>query len=65
MGKTIRTRTGRQGQSTLEYMLVLAAVLLALIAAATNLINPAAKRTLEESANVINAAASQIQNKLR
>ena len=65
MGKTIRTRTGRQGQSTLEYMLVLAAVLLALIAAATNLINPAASRTLQESANVINAAASQIQNRFR
>ena len=48
----VQRRQHQAGQSTLEYILVLAAVLVALIVGATQVIQPATNRVLEESGNL-------------
>ena len=58
-------QSSKRGQSTLEYILVLAAVLLALIAAATQFVKPSADRTLSQSQQVIQNSANRIRTGLR
>ena len=54
-----------RGQSTLEYILVLAAVLLALIAAATVAIRPAADQTLNQAGAMMQNSANKLINVIR
>ena len=56
---------GQRGQSALEYILVLAAVLLALIAAAVKYINPSAAKTIEQSNKIIENSANRFKTGLR
>ena len=48
------------GQSTLEYILVIAAVLIALVAVTLQVLRPAVQTMSQESANVISGAANRI-----
>lgn len=51
----------RRGQSTLEYILVIAAILAAVIAAAGLLIKPAVNNMLNESGSGITEAAKKVK----
>jgi len=48
------------GQSTLEYILVLAAIIVAIIVAANTAIRPAVGNSLTESGKAINSAANKL-----
>ena len=58
------SRPARRGQSTLEYILVLAAILVAVIAAATGVMKPAAEQAIQDSGNAITSATGQLKAKL-
>ena len=61
----IGTRWNRRGQSTLEYLLIAAAVIAAIAIAARTLIGPAVSNTLTSSQGAIDNAANQISSKLQ
>lgn len=50
-----------RGQSTLEYILVLAAILAAVIAGATTIIKPAVETALTDSGDTMTAATGQVK----
>lgn len=50
-----------RGQSTLEYILVVGAILVAVIAAATAFMKPAADKAIKDSANVIQDSAGKLK----
>ena len=54
----------RGGQSTLEYILILAAVLLAVIVAAKMAIGPAVKTSMDESQGVIEKSSQKMKTEL-
>ncbi|MBI3319021.1 MAG: class III signal peptide-containing protein [Candidatus Omnitrophica bacterium] len=54
----------RRGQSTLEYILVLAAILVAVILAANSLIRPAVTQQMTQSGAIINGAANNLKTNL-
>ena len=60
MVQGVKERRLRRGQSTLEYILIIAAILVAVIAAAGTLIKPAVTKTMTESSNVIKNASDKI-----
>ena len=49
-----------RGQSTLEYILVIAAILAAVIVAATALINPAVTKTMSDSKGIIENTSGKL-----
>ena len=49
-----------RGQSTLEYILVLVVILVAIIAFAAGALKPNVKKMLDQSGNTINAAADKV-----
>lgn len=51
---------GARGQSTLEYILVLAAIILAVIVGGNTAMKGAAGKSLENAKGVINAAVNKI-----
>lgn len=53
-----------RGQSTLEYILVIAAVLIALVAVTLNVLRPAVNRMSNESANTISDASNKVKTGL-
>ncbi len=53
-----------RGQSTLEYILVIAAVLIALVAVTVNVLRPAVQNMTNESASTITDASSQVRTGL-
>lgn len=55
---------GRKGQSTLEYILVLAAVLVAVIVAANTLIRPAVDKGMTDASDTMKAATGRLQKGL-
>jgi uncharacterized protein (UPF0333 family) len=59
-----RIKRGGRGQSTLEYLLVLAAVLFAIIAIVGTTIRPGVERTITESNAAINNAADRLLNRM-
>ena len=60
MGK----RRGERGQSTLEYVLVVAAVLAVIIGVAYTALKPAVEQTVNDSADTISAAADKVKGGL-
>ena len=54
-----------RGQNTMEYILILVVILIAVIAGATNLIKPAVTKTLTESKTTIENAATNLSNKVK
>ena len=58
-------RRGARGQSTLEYVLVVAAVLAGIIAIVTIAMPPAIKATVQESADTVTGAAGNLSTGLR
>lgn len=54
----------RRGQSTLEYILIIAAILAAVIVAAGLLIRPAVNTAMEDSSKVIKAATGKVKGGL-
>ncbi|MDP3723324.1 MAG: hypothetical protein Q8R91_07500 [Candidatus Omnitrophota bacterium] len=52
------------GQSTLEYILVLAAILAAVIVGANSLIKPAVTSTMEDSQSVIETSTDRLKTGL-
>ena len=48
------------GQSTLEYILIIAAILVAVIAAASTLIQPAVTQAMKDSSGVIEDASGKV-----
>ena len=55
---------GSKGQSTLEYILVLAAILVAVIVAANSLIRPAVDHQMTQSQTIINSSADKLKANL-
>ena len=55
----------RKGQSTLEYTLVIAAILVAIIAAATTFIKPAVTQTMQDSNSAITSASGKLKTQLQ
>ena len=53
-----------KGQSTLEYILVLAAIIVAIIAATNTLVRPAINTAMTDSSNVITGATNRLQTGL-
>ena len=64
MGWRGRVRDRRRGQSTLEYILVLAAILVAVIAAANTWLRPAVDTAVHDSANTITNATGRVSQGL-
>ena len=62
-GKRAHGKRSR-GQSTLEYILVLAAVLFAIITIVGTTIKPAVDLTMNESSHAVNEAANRLVNGL-
>ena len=54
----------QKGQSTLEYILVLSAILVALIAIVGTTIHPAVQQTMTDSQSTITAATAKVQTGL-
>ncbi len=54
----------RRGQSTLEYVLILAAILATIIVAAGTVIKPAVEKTMTDSQTVIEEASGKLQDGL-
>lgn len=63
MGK-MRVANARKGQSTLEYILVITAILVAIVAVVSTTIKPATEQTLTDSGNAVKAAAGKLQSGL-
>ena len=61
----VRACWDRRGQSTLEYLLVAAAVIAAIAIAAGTVIGPGVKGTMDSSKGAIDNAAAEISNKLK
>lgn len=57
-------RTGRRAQSTLEYILILAVIVAAIILAANGPIKNAVRRNLNESSNLISSATNKLSKGL-
>ncbi len=57
-------KAGRHGQSTLEYILVLAAIVAAAAIAAVNLIGPAMNKQMTDSKGVIEDSSGRLKTKL-
>ena len=55
---------GHRGQSTLEYILVLAAIIVAVIVAANMLVRPAVDKSMKNSSMVIENSTQKLQEKL-
>lgn len=55
----------RRGQSTLEYILVLTAVLIALIVAAASSVGPGVQNTMNQAGNVVQKASNKVVNGLK
>ncbi len=53
-----------RGQSTLEYILVVAAILVAVLIAANEVVKPAVKQTMDDSTNVMKDATAKLKPKL-
>ena len=60
-GETMQGGTRTRGQSTLEYILVLAAIVVAIIAAANSLVKPAVNTAMTDSSNVITGATNRLR----
>lgn len=56
-----RSLVTRKGQSTLEYILVLGAILGVVIAGAATIMKPAVEKSLGDSRDTIKAATGKIQ----
>lgn len=56
----MRARCGLRGQSTLEYILVLAAILVAVIVAAGGLIRPAVNTAMTDASTTITNATGRL-----
>ena len=54
----------RRGQSTLEYALVLGAILVALVAVVATVMAPTVRTTMDNSAGVITGATNRLQTRL-
>ncbi len=63
-GETMQGRTRTRGQSTLEYILVLAAIVVAIIAAANTLVRPAVNTAMTNSSTVITGATNRLRTGL-
>ena len=57
-------RGGRKGQSTLEYILVLAAILVAVIIGANTLVKTGVNNVMTDSGNVIKDSTANMKSKL-
>ncbi len=64
MSQMSRSERVRRAQSTLEYILVLAAVLLAVVVAAKEFIFPAVKTSMTESKGVIEKSSQKMKTEL-
>ena len=53
----------KKGQSILEYVIVLTAIVLVIIAAATAVMKPAMQNTMNSAGAVVNHAANQLLTK--
>ena len=62
-GMAMRTRR-RRGQSTLEYVLVVGAILAAILGIAWTAMHPAVEKTVQQSADVVSAAADKVKTGL-
>ena len=62
--KMKRAMRSARGQSTLEYILVIAVVLIALVAVTSTALKPAVEKMSNDSANVIKGAAGQVSARL-
>ena len=62
----MKQRVGRRvsGQSTLEYILVIAAVLIAVVAVTVAALRPAVGKMSNEAANTISAASEKVKTGL-
>ena len=60
-GMQKRRGVGRRAQSTLEYILVLAAILVAAIVGANTLIRPAVNQSMTDSGDTIKAATGKVK----
>ena len=60
-----RARRTKKGQSTLEYILVLAAIIAAVALAAGTLLSPAVNQTMTNATGAITNAAANLQTKLQ
>ena len=56
-----KSRRGRQGQGTLEYIMLLTVILLALVAAMQGAFTQGVTKMVNESSNAVNNAASKIK----
>ncbi|GEM_PF-3931322 len=54
----------RRGQSTLEYALILGAILIALVGLATTIIAPAVTNSMTTSAGAMTGATGKLQSEL-
>lgn len=54
-------RRGTRGQSTLEYILVVAAVVAIILGVAYTFLKPAVETTVQDSADTISAAADKVK----
>ena len=61
MERGTRGMRGTQGQSTLEYILVVAAILVVIIVEATALVGPGVKSVMNESGSAMSEAAKKIK----
>ena len=59
-----RGTRGTRGQSTLEYILVVAAVLGVIIVAATALVGPGVNSVMNESGSTMSEAAKKVKTRL-
>ena len=64
MSMWARKSYGRRGQSTLEYILVLAAILVAVIFAANTLMRPAVNTAMTDASNTITSATGKLKTGL-
>lgn len=53
-------RPGARGQSTLEYILVLSAIVAAVVVAANGVINPAVQQVITDARTTINQATDRL-----
>ena len=61
---TWNLKRGTKGQSTLEYILVVAAILVAVIIAANGLIKPAVNTAMTDSGAIVTGASSKLKTGL-
>ena len=58
------TDTRRRGQSTLEYILVISAILVAIIVAANGVIRPGTAQVMNDANTTMTNASNKLANKL-